>query len=309
MEAIGAGASTLAFVLLALKSAKIINESLSSIKDAPRIVSELSKDIESLQSILGRISDSSLQHAPTSTIESLNDILQACTTELSSIERRLAKFSTSFGSSRSSRMYKGVLAYVKKEDLESARSRIRDKSTQINLYLSLLQAQSLLQVSSRIDTHATATASILEQILGEVSKLHTKLDQDVAASEVEQLPTTAEDDAIDSAIAGQLGAMALCSELESSISRLSILIDHDGLTLDADDAEQIIDDLRRFVVIAKERSIERSRLSSKSTGYSSATEDDTKALGRDLKLIEGLILSAPIIAINQSGKYIISLFL
>ncbi|KAF4436708.1 hypothetical protein FACUT_6303 [Fusarium acutatum] len=302
MEAIGAGASTLAFVLLALKSAKIINESLSSIKDAPRIVSELSKDLESLQSVLGRISGSALQHAPTSTIESLNDILQACTTELSSIECRLAKFSTSSGSSRSSRLYKGVLAYVKKEDLENARSRIRDKSTQINLYLSLLQAQSLLQVSSRIDTHATATASILEQILGEVSKLHWRLDQDAAASEVEQLPTTADDDATDSAMAGRLGAMALCSELESSISRLSTLIDHDGLALDADDAEQIIDDLRRFVVIAKERSIEKSRLSSNSTSYGSITEDDAKALGRDLKLIEGLILSAPIVAINQSAS-------
>ena len=164
-------------------------------------------------------------------------------------------------------------------------------------------------MSSRIDTHATETASILEQILGEVSKLHTKLDQDVAASEVEQLPTTAEDDAIDSAMAGQLGAMALCSELESSISRLSTLIDHDGLTLDADDAEQIIDDLRKVVVIAKERSIEKSRPSSNSTSYSSVTEDDTMALGRDLKLIEGLIISAPIIAINQSGNYVISLFL
>ncbi|KAF5694406.1 hypothetical protein FDENT_1273 [Fusarium denticulatum] len=302
MEAIGAGASTLAFVLLALKSAKIINESLSSIKDAPKIVSELSKDLESLQSVLGRISGSSLQHAPTSTIESLNDILQACTTELSSIECRLAKFSTSSGSSRSNRVYKGVLAYVKKEDLENARSRVRDKSTQINLYLSLLQAQSLLQVSSRMDTHATATASILEQILGEVSKLHTRLDQDAGVSEVEQLPATAGDDSTDSAMAGRLGPMTLCSELESSISRLSTLIAHDGLTLDADDAEQIIDDLRRFVVIAKERSIEKSRLSSNSTTYSTVTEDDTKALGKDLKLIEGLILSAPIIAINQSGS-------
>ncbi|KAF4503445.1 hypothetical protein FAGAP_299 [Fusarium agapanthi] len=302
MEALGAGASTLAFVLLALKSAKVINESLSSIKDAPRIVSELSKDLESLQSVLGRISGSSLQHAPTSTIESLNDILQACTTELSSIECRLAKFSTSSGGSRSSRVYKGVLAYVKKEDLENARSRIRDKSTQINLYLSLLQAQSLLQVSSRIDTHATATASILEQILGEVSKLHTRLDQDSAASKVEQLLATADDDAIDSAMAGRLGAMALCSELESSISRFSTLIDHDGLTLDADDAEQIIDDLRKFVVIARERSIEKSVLKSNCNSYSAVTEDNTKALGRDLKLIEGLILSAPIIAINQSAS-------
>nr|RBQ85011.1 hypothetical protein FVER53263_08826 [Fusarium verticillioides] len=124
--------------------------------------------------------------------------------------------------------------------------------------------------------------------------------EDMEVSEVEQLPTNAGDGSIDSAMVGRLGAIALCSELESSISRLSTLIDHDGLTLDADDAEQIIDDLRRFVVIAKERSIEKSRLSSNSTTYSTVREDNTKALGRDLKLIEGLILSAPIIAINQS---------
>ncbi|KAF9781024.1 hypothetical protein IL306_014721 [Fusarium sp. DS 682] len=301
MEAIGAGASTLAFVLLALKSAKIINESLSSIRDAPRIVLELVQDVEFLQSVLGRISSDSLRHAPTSKIESLNDVPRACTTELSSIECRLAKFSGSKISSRSSRMYKGVLAYVKKEDLENARGRIRDKSTQINLYLGLLQAQSLLEVSSRIDTQATTTTTILEQILGEVSKLHKRLNQDAVPGETEQHTEINRDgDAIDSIITSQLGTMKLCSELESSISRLSTLVDHDGLTLDAEDAEQIIDDLRRFVVVAKERSAGNSNQDKGSVAYNTGTENDAKVLGRDLKLIEGLILSAPIIAINQS---------
>ncbi|RFN48319.1 hypothetical protein FIE12Z_7368 [Fusarium flagelliforme] len=92
MEAIGAGASTLAFVLLALKSAKIINESLSSIKDAPRTVIELLEDIKFLQSVLERLSQCTLQHASISTVDSLTQTLQGCTTELSRIEGRLAKF-------------------------------------------------------------------------------------------------------------------------------------------------------------------------------------------------------------------------
>ncbi|KAF4445332.1 hypothetical protein F53441_10881 [Fusarium austroafricanum] len=295
MEAIGAGASTLAFVLLALKSAKIINESLSSIKDAPRTVLDLIKDIEFLQSVLGRISGLSLQHVPASTIESLNGVLRTCTTDLSTIENRLTKFSNMSDNSRSSRIYKGVLAYVKKEDLESAQGRIRDKSTQINLYLSLLQAQSISEVSSRIDSQATATTNLLEQILGEVSKLHARLNQDEQLMEA-----NSNDDAVESEISGQFGTMAICSELESSISRLSSLVDYDGLTLDADDAEQIVNDLRRFVVLAKERLIAKSNQSYNSFVYNTSTEVDDKALRRDLKLIEGLILSAPIIAINQS---------
>lgn len=172
MEAIGAGASTLAFILLALKSAKVINESLSSIKDGPKTVNELLEDIKFLQSVLERLSQCTLQHAHFNTVDSLTQTLQGCTTELSSIEGRLAKFLRDTVSSQSRRVYKRVLAYIKKEELENARHRVRDKSTQINLYLGLLQAQSMCELSSKADTQATATTSILEEILNEVSRLH-----------------------------------------------------------------------------------------------------------------------------------------
>lgn len=94
--------------------------------------------------------------------------------------------------------------------------------------------------------------------------------------------------------------MEICSELDSSISRLSTLVDHDGLSLDAEDAEQIIDDLRRFVVVAREKSAANAKLKT-SDVYSIGAESNTKLVGRDLKLIEGLIISAPIIAINKPG--------
>lgn len=93
MEAIGAGASTLAFVLLALKSAKTIRESLSTIRDAPKTVHELSQDIRLLQSVLERLRGCSLSHAPSSTVVSLQDMLQTCTAELASIESSLTQFS------------------------------------------------------------------------------------------------------------------------------------------------------------------------------------------------------------------------
>ncbi|KAF4965825.1 hypothetical protein FSARC_6418 [Fusarium sarcochroum] len=291
MEAIGAGASTLAFVLLALKSAKVIHESLSSIKGAPKTVRELVEDIKFLQSVLGRMSHCPLQNAPTSTIDSLNETLQHCTVDLSSIESRLTKFSPNSLNSRSSRLWKGVLAYVKKEDLENARSRIRDKSTQMNLYLGLIQAQSISDTSSRIDTQAAATTNILQQILGEISKLHERLDQDVA-------PIAPQDD-VDATITGHFGTLTVCSELEASISRLSSLVDHDGSTLDADDAEHIVDDLRRFVTIAKEKSSSKTNNNQQTHAYNTAVDKRAIMLRRDLKLIEGLILSAPIIAINK----------
>ncbi|KAI1060950.1 hypothetical protein LB507_010146 [Fusarium sp. FIESC RH6] len=293
MEAIGAGASTLAFVLLALKSAKILNESLSSIKDAPRIVIEPLEDIKFLQSVLERLSQCTLQHASISTVDSLTQTLQGCTTELSSIEGRLAKFLQDTVSSRSRRMYKGVLAYIKKEDLENARRRVRDKSTQINLYLGLLQAQSMSELSSKADNQATATTGILEEILNEVSRLHARISHEPAIGKEEHT------DVADDAILDNLEALKICSELDSSISRLSTLVDHDGLSLDAEDAEQIIDDLRKFVVVAREKSAANAKLKT-SDAYNIGAESSTKLVGRDLKLIEGLIISAPIIAINKS---------
>ncbi|RSM03369.1 hypothetical protein CDV31_010501 [Fusarium ambrosium] len=297
MEAIGTGASTLAFVLLALKSAKVIHESLSAIKDAPRIVRELAQDIQLLQSVLGRLTNCPLSHAPSSTITSFQDMLKACTAELSGIENRLEQFKKKPESSRSSRVYKGILGYVKKEELEEARSRVRDKTTQANLYLGLLQAQAISDTTSKIDDQATATTGILEQILGEVVRLHSRLDNNDTS-------TTQHDDLAEDASASitqNLETMTLCSELEESISRLSSLVDHDGLTLDADDAEQIIDDLRKFIVIARDKVAAKKTGNGKATANPYAVVDDSDQVRRDLKLIEGLMLSAPIVAINQPG--------
>ncbi|EEU38837.1 uncharacterized protein NECHADRAFT_83143 [Fusarium vanettenii 77-13-4] len=300
MEAIGTGASTLAFVLLALKSAKVIHESLSAIKDAPRIVRELVQDIQLLQSVLGRLTHCPLSNAPSSTITSFQDMLQACTAELSGIENRLEKFKKKPDSSRSTRVYKGILGYVKKEELEEARSRVRDKTTQANLYLGLLQAQAISDTTSTIGHQATATTGILEQILGEVARLHSRLNNDTAS-------TAQQDDAtedVSASITQNLESMTLCSELEESISRLSSLVDHDGLTLDADDAEQIIDDLRKFILIARDRVSSKQTGKGKATANPYAVNDDSDQVRRDLKLIEGLMLSAPIVAINQPGTFL-----
>lgn len=296
MEAIGTGASTLAFVLLALKSAKVIHESLTVIKDAPRIVRELAQDIQLLQSVLGRLTHCPLSHAPCSTIRSFQDMLKVCTAELSGIEGRLEQFKKKPDSSRSSRVYRGILGYVKKEELEEARSRVRDKTTQANLYLGLLQAQAISDTTSKIDDQATATTGILEQILGEVARLHSRLENNGASASHDNAAEHGSD-----SITQSFETMTLCSELEESISRLSSLVDHDGLTLDADDAEQIIDDLRKFILIARDKVATKKTGSGKAAANPYAVVDDSDQVRRDLKLIEGLMLSAPIVAINQPG--------
>lgn len=302
MEAVGAGASALAFVLLGLKSAKIIHEALSTIKDAPKTVRQLAHDIQFLQSVLERLSHCSLSDASSSTVVSLRDMLQTCAAELSDIEARITQFSTRPSSSRSSRVYKGILAFVKEKDLEEARNRIQNKATQANLYLGLIQAQAILDTSSRVNTQASATTGILEQILGEVARLHERLDGNAASSTTAN-PAGVEmdtDDTSDSVV-GEFESMTLCTELEESISRMSSLVDVDGLTLDANDAEQITDDLQRLIQLAKDKLCARETGSSKATAYANIMEDDSRLLRGDLRLIEGLILCAPVIAINESG--------
>lgn len=198
-------------------------------------------------------------------------------------------------------MYRGILCYVKKEELEEARNRVRDKTTQANLFLGLLQAQAISDTSSRIDTQASATTGILEQILGEVGRLHQRLDNNDQSTRTARFTGVEVDtDAIAGAVTENLVAMNLCSELEESISRLSSLADCDGLTLDADDAEQIIDDLQRFILMAKDK------VSGKVSMDTNTMKEDSAVVRRDLKLVEGLILSAPIVAINQAGAFFFS---
>ncbi|POR38554.1 hypothetical protein TPAR_01252 [Tolypocladium paradoxum] len=302
MEAVGAGASTLAFVLLGLKSAKIIHDALSTIKDAPKTVRELAQDIQFLQSVLERLSRCSLGDASSGTVVSLRDMLQTCTAELSGIEARITQFSTRPSSSRSRRVYKGLLAFVKEKDLEEARNRIRDKATQANLYLNLIQAQTISETSSSINTQASATTGILQQILGEVARLHERLDSSAASSTAANpVGVEMDTDYTSNSVVEGLEAMTLCSELEESISRLSSLVDHDGLTLDANDAEQITDDLQRLIRLAKDKVYAKETGSSKAPANANTMEEDSRLVRRDLKLIEGLILSAPRVAINQSG--------
>ncbi|KAH6990054.1 hypothetical protein EDB80DRAFT_729426 [Ilyonectria destructans] len=70
-------------------------------------------------------------------------MLRICTAELTSIETRLTQFSTKQNGGRSSHVYGVILCYVKNEELEDARNRVRDKTTQANLFLGLLQAQAI----------------------------------------------------------------------------------------------------------------------------------------------------------------------
>lgn len=55
MEAVGAGAHVLAFVILGLKSVKFINEVILAVKDGRGYVDQSQRAVQGLQSTLGRL--------------------------------------------------------------------------------------------------------------------------------------------------------------------------------------------------------------------------------------------------------------
>lgn len=64
----------------------------------------------------------------------------------------------------------------KEKGLEHASGRVRGFVTELNLHLALLQAEGTASASSADATNANATSLAPGQILGEIGKIHDRLD-------------------------------------------------------------------------------------------------------------------------------------
>lgn len=86
-----AGASILAFVVLGIKSTKIIHETLSSIKDGPETVQQLARDALQLHWLLLRLKDSRAAKQD----DAIDGHVRDCMDELSRVASELARLQPS----------------------------------------------------------------------------------------------------------------------------------------------------------------------------------------------------------------------
>ncbi|KAI8668636.1 Helo-like-N domain-containing protein [Fusarium keratoplasticum] len=283
----------LAIIDLSIKSAKGIRDFLRNLNDAPQTVAQLAQDVEILSTFLERLSQCPLDISSPKTVASLRSHLDTCANTLSDFDA-LLKSLHPVSTSRADRLRMRFRAVRKDKDIEKAQDRIRAFGTQINLYLTLLQAEATARTSSINASTAETTESIIQQILAKMGRIQDPLDKkgtenanptatgELAGNRRQDISGVAEPE-----------AMEACSKLEESVSRLSRLVGNNGSTLDAEDAGQIINDLERLIQSARDKVWkDQSTLS---------LPQELPSLPNELRMIGGMIYSAPVIAINPNS--------
>ncbi|KAL2210407.1 hypothetical protein CC79DRAFT_1365801 [Sarocladium strictum] len=272
MEALGGVASVIAVIDISIKSASGVQALVSAIKDGPQTIALLGRDVMSLFVVLSQLSRSKLEKASDPTLVQLKAYVDSCDEELATIQTLLIELQSK-SSGLSDRARAGIRVVRKGKDLGQAQQSVRDLTTQLNLYLALVQAEI-----------TETTGQGLDQILETLQKVHDCLDSLEPPVAKEKDPLVLEEDA-----AGSRKTQQECEELQESTSRLSELVGHDGAVLSDEDAGHIIDDLQRLIQSAKDHA---------GSNDHSSTSKETRD---ELRLVESMIIAAPSLSINHQG--------
>lgn len=133
MEAIGGGASVLAFVLLGLKSAKIIYELLNPGDDGKTIA----RDVRGLQSTLERLARCRvLAERPD---EALEAKIVACANDMESFAKKLSKLAILDNDGRLRIQWKKVKTFLSEKDMAKMRAIVVGHTAGLNLHLQALE--------------------------------------------------------------------------------------------------------------------------------------------------------------------------
>lgn len=142
MDPLSTGASALAFITLAVQSAKIIFSVLSAIKDSPKHIRNVGRDVEQLGLVLSRLSKCQsliTNHNPNDpTARTIAVLLQRCSEDVSLYARRLVKWEVSPTERQTGKLWKKFLALISEKDLEAMRVAIHSHVSLLSLHLSLL---------------------------------------------------------------------------------------------------------------------------------------------------------------------------
>jgi hypothetical protein len=142
MEAIGAGASVVAFIVLGLKSAKIIHEILSD--ESGTHVGQVRTGIQDLQSTLERLGRcravSELQD------QAFQTKIQSCADNLATFAASLQNLTVTDAGSRFSNQLKRLRAFLGEKELSRMNNIITRDTGTLKLYLQALESDTVFQI-------------------------------------------------------------------------------------------------------------------------------------------------------------------
>ncbi|KAL0256667.1 hypothetical protein SLS55_009063 [Diplodia seriata] len=150
MEAVGGGASALAFIGIALKSTEAIYKTISGIKDAPDKVERLLSAVDDLRSILKQLSG---LFAPPVAAQAFNDFdaaIQKCNEDLASLAKKLSLLHKIAGDGKWKSTWKRIKAVLKKEDIQEMWTTVHHHVTVLGVYVGVLQSFSMTRQTQSI---------------------------------------------------------------------------------------------------------------------------------------------------------------
>ncbi|OIW25928.1 hypothetical protein CONLIGDRAFT_717590 [Coniochaeta ligniaria NRRL 30616] len=143
MEALGVGASVLAFVIVGLQSAKTIHDILASVKDGSETVDRAEADIMSLQSTLERLA--SCRIIAERPDEALAAKVKSCADDMTRYAEKLKKLVTDDGSGLS-RQWRKIKVFLNEKDLAKISAVVVGHTAGLNLHLNVLDSDTLFEV-------------------------------------------------------------------------------------------------------------------------------------------------------------------
>ncbi|KAK3374565.1 hypothetical protein B0H63DRAFT_452424 [Podospora didyma] len=133
-DPLSTGASAVAFIGLALSSAKAIFDVLSATKDAPRNVEQLTDEVKQLQSILQRFSQLHLDSELTNSddLADLATLSSGCSKDLVNFNAKLQRLGLSPDDRRIGKFWKRIKTAVTEKDMDRIRDTIRHHTSVLN---------------------------------------------------------------------------------------------------------------------------------------------------------------------------------
>ncbi len=280
MDPVSAGSSVLAFVLLALNSAKTIHDVLSAVKDGPQSLRHLVGDIAQLQGILERLSCLP-QPINEGDAEALKSAAKRFTDDVAQIESKLQRLRIRPTDRHGGKLWKRLLTAIKEKDLTQMQGLVRGHFMMLSVQLNLSQTVQMSASQSQLSEMHESLKRIQEQVSALGNNPSSTASSASLPMDTDSPTDTPRVHAID-------------LELERGISRLVDFIGEKESTVESDEAQQMIEDLEALLQAAER---EESKLENQSC---SQGHQEQKFTG-DLKLVRHLIAAAPTLAVNGTG--------
>ena len=288
MEAVGAGANVLTFVLLGLKSAQVVHDIFSTIRDAPQTVQTLVGHVAQLQGILQSLKTLEYRLASQEAYTALESAVQNCSRDLEDLASKSQQLEVLPTENRAGKLWKRIKATVGEKGLQRMGDSVVRHVVILNTHLQLWQVKS----TSASQTQYSEIIKLLGGIQSQVSTICANIEPrpfflDPPSCPATSIPLTFGDD-IDN------------SPSDESVLRLIDLVANKEGIVASDDAQQIIDNLEELL-----RSIEKGESRVRADVASSRQDHSSEDVSRELKIVCGLLTSAPSLSVNTAGISIV----